>query len=140
MVKTGQSQTFAFVKPDGVRRGLVGLIVSRIERKGLKLRALRLMRIDLRTAETLYAIHRGKPFYKELARHVSSGPICAMVVSGRNAVEVVRSIVGSTDPSKAMPGTIRGDLGTDLTNNIVHAADSAVSANRETRIIFGRRL
>lgn len=129
--------TFVMVKPDGVRRGLVGEVVSRFEQKGLTLKALKLMRVTVDLAGQHYAEHREKPFYEELVAFITSGPCVAMVLEGREAVSVVRSVMGATDPAKAAPGTIRGDLGLEITQNIVHGSDSAESAQREMALYFG---
>ncbi|MEM4699468.1 MAG: nucleoside-diphosphate kinase [Candidatus Nezhaarchaeales archaeon] len=128
--------TLVLVKPDGVVRGLVGEVLRRIEAKGLKIAALKMKWLTKREAEELYAVHRGKPFFEELIAHITSAPLVAAVVVGRGAIEAVRRMVGSTDPLKAEPGTIRGDLGISLTKNVVHASDSAESAAREIRVIF----
>lgn len=130
------SRTFVMVKPDGVRRGLVGAVVSRLEQKGLTLTALKLMRITPDLAKRHYEEHLEKPFYPELERFITAGPVVAMVVEGRDAVGVVRGLMGSTDPVKAAPGTIRGDYGLQITENLVHGSDSDVSAEREIALYF----
>lgn len=130
------SRTFVMVKPDGVRRGLVGAVVSRLEQKGLSLTALKLMRITSELARRHYEEHLEKPFYPELERFITGGPVVAMVVEGRDAVSVVRGLMGSTDPVKAAPGTIRGDYGLEITENIVHGSDGEVSAEREIALYF----
>lgn len=124
------------VKPDGVARGLAGEVVSRLERKGLRLVAVKMLRVGELTAQEHYAEHREKPFFKELVAHIRSGPALAMVVEGREAVTVVRALVGATDPAKAAPGTLRGDLCLGITRNLVHASDSPSSAEREIRLYF----
>ncbi len=124
------------VKPDGVARGLIGEVLSRIERKGLKIAALKMIRVSRDAAEKLYAVHRGKPFFEKLIDHVTSGPVVVAVVEGRNAVEAVRTLIGDTCSYKAKPGSIRGDFGLDVTMNIVHAADSEAVAGRELSIFF----
>jgi len=129
-------RTFVMVKPDGVQRGLVGEIISRIERKGLKIVAMKMLRIPKELAEEHYAEHRAKPFFSSLLSYITSGPVVAMVVEGKNAVKVVRKLVGATNPSEAEPGTIRGDFGLDLGRNVVHASDSAASAEREIGLFF----
>jgi nucleoside-diphosphate kinase len=135
-------RTLVLVKPDGVRRGLVGEVIRRIEAKGYTL-----ARVELRTAtrEVLaehYAEHEGKPFYEPLVEFMSSGPVVAMVVEGQHVVEAFRSLAGATDPTKAAPGTIRGDLGRDwgtpAQQNIVHGSDAVESAEREIAIWFPR--
>jgi nucleoside-diphosphate kinase len=129
--------TFVMVKPDGVRRGLVGEVVSRLERKGLRLTRARLLTIDRALAERHYAEHVDKPFFPDLAAFITSGPVLAMEWQGEEAVEVARTLMGATDPKKAGPGTIRGDLGLITTENIVHGSDSPASAERELKLFFG---
>ncbi len=124
------------VKPDGVRRGLIGEIIQRIERKGLTVRAMKLMHITPELAAQHYQEHRDKAFYPELMDFITSGPVVAMIVEGRDAPPVVRLLMGATDPAKAAPGTIRGDLALDLTQNVVHGSDSAESAEREIALYF----
>jgi len=129
-------KTFSFLKPESLKQRLVGEVVSRLERKGLVLRELRLHQISRREAEDLYRVHRGKPFFRELVEHVTSGPVMLMVIEGPNAVDTVRKLVGATNPLVAEPGTIRGDLSTSITANIIHASDSAENARREASIFF----
>lgn len=128
--------TFVFLKPEAVLRGLMGEIIARIERKGLRIRAMKLHRMSREEAERLYDVHRGKEFFERLVRHVTSGPVLLMVVEGPRAVEAVRKLIGATDPVEAQPGTIRGDYGLDITQNIIHAADSPERALEEMRIFF----
>jgi len=130
-------RTLMIVKPDGVVRGLVGEVLRRVEAKGLRVAALKMKWLRKEEAEELYNVHRGKGFFNDLVAHVTSAPVVAAVVVGRGAVEVVRRMVGYTDPSKAEPGTIRGDLGLSLTKNVVHASDSPESAEREIKLFFG---
>ena len=125
------------VKPDGVARGLVGEVISRLERKGLLLEDARLLTIDDALARRHYGEHEGKPFFDDLVSFITSGPVLAMQWSGEGAVGVVRTLVGVTDPAQAAPGTIRGDFGLEISHNIVHASDSADSAVRELGIFFG---
>lgn len=129
-------RTFVMVKPDGVQRGLIGEIISRFERKGLKIVAMKMLRISKELAQEHYAEHRAKPFFSSLVGYITSAPVVAMVVEGKNAVKVVRKLVGATNPSEAEPGTIRGDFGLDLGRNVVHASDSVMSADREIRLFF----
>ena len=129
-------RTLVLVKPDGVQRGLVGEIIRRLEARGLKLIALKLMRIDRPLATRHYAEHEGKAFYDGLLRFITSGPVVAMVVEGREAVTVVRSLMGATDPLKAGPGTIRGDLALDLGMNVIHGSDSSARAKDEIALFF----
>jgi nucleoside-diphosphate kinase len=130
-------RTLALVKPDGVQRGLIGEILTRLERRGLKLIGLRMMVMTRETAARHYQEHRGKPFYDGLITFITSAPVVAMVLEGREAVSVVRALVGSTDPLKALPGTIRGDLALDLGMNLIHGSDSASRAQTEIQLFFG---
>ena len=129
-------RTFVMIKPDGVQRCLVGEIISRIERKGLKIVAMKMMKIDRDLAKRHYEEHREKPFFEKLVNYVTLGPVVAMVVEGRNAIKVVRTLVGATDPVEASPGTIRGDFGMEIGRNIIHASDSEESAEREISLFF----
>jgi len=129
-------RTLVIIKPDGVKRGLVGEIVSRLENRGLQLIALKMLQPDKALAQRLYAIHEGKSFYESLVEFISSGPIVAAVFRGREAVSVVRRIMGETDPIKAQPGTIRGDLALDIEHNLIHGSDSGESAEREIPLFF----
>ncbi len=129
-------RTFAMVKPDGVRRGLIGKVIGRFESKGLKLEQMRMLTIDADLAERHYAEHAEKPFFGELVSFITGGPVVAMEWSGPDAVSIARALIGATDPVEAAPGTIRGDLGTLLTENIVHGSDSIESAEREIRLFF----
>ncbi len=135
-------KTLILVKPDGVRRGLVGEVISRVETKGYSIEALRLLSADRALLEQHYAEHIGKPFYEPLVEFMMSGPIVAMVASGNRVIEGFRSLAGVTDPTVAAPGTIRGDLardqGTKVVQNIVHGSDSPESAAREIQIFFPR--
>ena len=129
-------RTFVMVKPDGVNRGLVGRIVSRFEDKGLKIAAVKMLWMDEETASKHYAEHNGKPFYEKLVSFITSGPVVAMVLQGKDAVAVARSMMGATSPSAAGPGTIRGDYGLETGRNIVHGSDSLDSAKREIQLFF----
>ena len=131
-----KGRTLLLIKPDGVKRGLIGKIVQRIEEKGLKIIELKIMSVDERTAGRLYAEHAYKQFFSSLVDYIMSGPVVAMVLEGKNVVSVVRDMVGATDPSKAMKGTIRGDFSSSVTQNTVHASDSLESAKREISIFF----
>ena len=128
------------VKPDGVRRNLIGEVIERIERKGYAISALKMMRADRLMLERHYAEHAGKPFFEPLVEFMLSGPIVAMIAEGNRVIEGFRSLAGATDPTVAAPGTIRGDLardqGTKVVQNIVHGSDSAESAAREIEIFF----
>lgn len=130
-------RTLLIVKPDGVVRGLVGEVISRVERKGLKITALKMMKLSKEKAEELYSVHKGKPFFQELINHITSAPIVAMILEGEDVIQIVRNMIGSTDPSKANPGTIRGDYALTITKNVVHAADSPENAEREINVVFG---
>src|SRR6476660_6836397 len=132
-------QTLVLCKPDAVERGLVGEIVRRFEAKGLTLEALELRRLDEATARTHYAEHETKPFFGELVSFITRSPLVAMVVEGPEAWKVVRELVGATNPRAAAPGTIRGDLAIDLTENLVHASDGPESAAREIALFFPDR-
>lgn len=128
--------TFVMVKPDGVRRRLVGEVISRLERKGLDLRHIRKLTISEETAGRHYAEHVDKPFYPDLLEFITGGPVVAMWWSGESAVSVARTLMGSTNPREALPGTIRGDFGLEVTQNIVHGSDSPESGQRELDIFF----
>jgi nucleoside-diphosphate kinase len=133
-------KTLILVKPDGVRRGLVGEVISRIETKGYAIDAVRMLQADTALLEKHYAEHIGKPFYEPLVEFMMSGPIVAIVASGNRVIEGFRSLAGATDPTVAAPGTIRGDLardqGTKVMQNLVHGSDSPESAAREIAIFF----
>ena len=133
-------KTLILVKPDGVRRGLVGEVISRIETKGYAIDAVRMLQADTALLEKHYAEHVGKPFYEPLVEFMMSGPIVAIVASGNRVIEGFRSLAGATDPTVAAPGTIRGDLardqGTKVLQNLVHGSDSPESAAREIQIFF----
>jgi len=128
--------TLVIVKPDGVRRGLVGEILGRIERKGLRIAELKMMTIDEDLAGRHYDEHRDKPFFGELISFITSGPVVIAKVEGEGVVPVVRTLMGPTDPAEAPPGTIRGDFGTIVTENLVHGSDSPESAKRELDLFF----
>ncbi len=129
-------RTLVLVKPDGVRRGLIGEIVGRLERKGLRLTGLKLMRVSPELADRHYAEHVAKPFFPELKRFITSGPVVAIVAEGESAVEVVRQLMGATRFAEALAGTIRGDWASSTTENLVHGSDSPASAEREVQLFF----
>jgi nucleoside-diphosphate kinase len=129
--------TFIMVKPDGVRRGLVGEVITRMEHKGLQLEAMRMLTIDGELAARHYAEHTERPFFADLVAFITSGPVVAMQWSGESAVVVARTLMGDTDPVEAAPGTIRGDFAIEITENIVHGSDSPASAERELALFFG---
>jgi nucleoside-diphosphate kinase len=128
--------TLLIVKPDAVRRGLIGDILSRVERKGLRVEAMRMMSIDRDVAEHHYAEHAQKAFFEELVDFITTGDVVVAKVSGPDAITVLRELMGATDPAKAASGTIRGDYGTEITQNLVHGSDSPESADRELALFF----
>jgi len=131
--------TFSFLKPESLKQRIAGEVISRLERKGLIFRQLKLHRITKAEAEELYSIHKGKPFFPELVEHVTSGPVLLMVLEGPNAVETVRKVIGGTNPLQAEPGSIRGDFSVSITANVIHASDSVENARREAGIFFPER-
>lgn len=137
---SSSTRTLILVKPDGVRRGLVGEVIARVEKKGYKISALRMLQADRQILSAHYAEHEGKPFYEPLIEFMLSGPIVAMIAEGERVIEGFRSLAGTTDPTTAAPGSIRGDLardqGTKVVQNIVHGSDSPESAEREIKIFF----
>ncbi len=130
-------KTFVMVKPDGVHRGLVGEVINRLEIKGLKIVGMKMLQVSNELAKEHYAEHSEKPFYNDLVNYIISSPVISMVIEGKNAVGVVRTLVGATNPIEASPGTMRGDFGLDIGRNIVHASDSLQSAEREIDLFFG---
>ena len=124
------------VKPDAMHRALAGEILARLERRGLELRAARLLTVDRSLAEEHYAEHSEKPFFRELVDFITSGPTLALVVEGEGAIKVVRTTMGATDPAEAAPGTIRGDFALSMPDNLVHGSDAPESAEREIRLWF----
>jgi nucleoside-diphosphate kinase len=132
-------RTLVIVKPDGVQRGLVGEIVGRLERRGLKIVGLELRQIERQLAERHYAEHEGKGFYASLVDYITSGPVVVAVFEGPDAIAVTRSTVGATRPAAAAPGTIRGDFGLTVGRNLIHASDGPESAAREVRLFFEDR-
>jgi nucleoside-diphosphate kinase len=129
-------QTLVLVKPDGVQRALAGTIISRLEARGLRIVAMKMVQVSRDMAMRHYGVHRGKPFFEGLVEFITSSPVIAMVLEGQNAVAMVRSTMGATDPLKAQPGTIRGDLGVDIGHNLVHASDSPETAAQEIGLFF----
>lgn len=129
-------QTLVLIKPDGVQRGLIGTVITRLEQRGLRLAAAKFMWVSKELAETHYAIHKGKPFYKGLIEYITSAPIMAMVWEGPEAVAAVRQTMGSTRPREAAPGTIRHDFGLDVGRNLTHASDSPENALDEIGLWF----
>lgn len=131
-----QERTLILVKPDGMQRALAGEIISRYERRGLKIVAMKLMQVDEALAERHYGEHKGKPFYPGLVEYITSSPVIAAVLEGPNAIEAVRATNGATNPIAATPGSIRADFGLDKGRNLVHASDSVESAAREVGLFF----
>ncbi|MBI4283085.1 MAG: nucleoside-diphosphate kinase [Chloroflexi bacterium] len=129
-------RSLVLIKPDAMQRRLAGSIISRLEARGLKLVALKMLHLDKALAEQHYAIHAGKSFFKDLISYITSTPIVAAVFEGEGAVEVIRKIMGATDPSKAEPGTIRADFGMDIQRNATHASDSVETAATEIELFF----
>ncbi len=129
-------KTLVLVKPDGVKRGLIGEVISRFEKKGLKIRALKMIWLSKEKAQEFYSVHKDKPFFNDLVEFITSGPIVAMVLEGDSAINVVRLMIGATDGRKAAPGTIRGDFALSIQDNVVHASDSPESFEREFKVIF----
>jgi nucleoside-diphosphate kinase len=129
-------RTLVIVKPDGVQRGLTGEVISRLERRGLKVIALKMMHMPTELAERHYDIHRGKSFYEGLIRYITSSPVVVMVVEGTKAVSIVRRTLGATNPADAEPGTIRADYALEIGRNIVHGSDSPETATREINLFF----
>jgi nucleoside-diphosphate kinase len=130
-------RTLVLVKPDGVQRGLIGEVTSRLERRGLRLVGAKFMRVSQDLAETHYAIHRGKPFYEGLIRYITSAPVMAMVWEGPNAIAAVRQTMGATRPIEAAPGTVRHDFALEVGRNLTHASDSPETGEAEVSLWFG---
>ena len=133
-----QEKTLVLIKPDGVQRGLIGEIIARFEHKGLTLVGLKLLQLPREKAEELYSPHQGKFFYDYLIQFMTSMPIVAIALQGRNAIELVRLVNGATKPTESEPGSIRGDFSIDITHNVVHASDSPENAQRELGVLFDR--
>lgn len=134
--KASSEKSLVLLKPDAINRGITGEMLRRLERKGLKIVALKMLQLSRRKAEQHYAIHRDKPFFEDLVAFITSGPIVAMVLQGKNAISSIRQLMGPTDPANAQPGTIRGDLAMDIQSNLIHGSDSADTADREIRLFF----
>jgi len=131
-------RSLVLIKPDGVQRGLTGTIISRLEERGLKLMALKMLHLDKALARRHYAIHQDKPFFNDLVDYISSAPIVAAVFEGEQAVSAIRTIMGATDPAKAEAGTIRGDFGLDIERNTVHGSDAVETATEEINLFFSQ--
>ena len=129
-------KSLVLIKPDAVERGLSGTIISRLEKQGLKLVALRMMHMNKELAQRHYAVHKDKPFFTGLVKYITSGPIVAGILEGDGAIELIRTIMGATDPAKAAAGTIRADFGLDVERNSTHASDSLNSAETEMKLFF----
>lgn len=129
-------RTLVLVKPDGVQRGLIGEVISRLERRGLRLIGAKFIKVDKQLAETHYAIHKGKPFYEGLIRYITSAPVMAMVWEGPNAIAAVRQTMGATRPIEAVPGTIRHDFALEVGRNLTHASDSVENGEKEVNLWF----
>jgi nucleoside-diphosphate kinase len=129
-------QTLVIIKPDGVQRGLIGPIIDRFERRGLRIAAMKLMHISRQLAERHYAVHEGKPFYAGLIDYITSGPVVVMILEANDAIEIVRNTMGSTRPSEATPGTIRADFGLEVGRNLVHGSDGPDTAAFEIDLFF----
>ena len=133
-----EERTLVIVKPDGVQRGLIGEIIGRLERRGLKLEGLKLMQIDRALAERHYAEHQGKLFYEGLVSYITACPVVVAVFAGKDAIATVRATIGKTNPAEAAPGTIRGDLALEVGRNLIHGSDGPESARREVALFFAR--
>ncbi|NOZ70535.1 MAG: nucleoside-diphosphate kinase [Chloroflexi bacterium] len=133
-------RTFVMLKPDAVQRGLIGEIVSRFEKRGLKIIAMKLLQVSQSLAEEHYAVHQGRPFYEGLIQYITSGPVVAMVLEGPNAIQAARNTMGATNPVAAAPGTIRADLGMEIGRNLVHGSDGPETAAFEIGLWFGEEL
>jgi len=129
-------RTLVIIKPDGVQRGLIGPIITRLERRGLKITAMKMIQMDYDLAQRHYAVHEGKPFYERLLEYIISAPVVVMVVEGKEAIEVVRRTMGATNPMEATPGTIRADYGLEIGLNLVHGSDGAETAAFEIPLFF----
>jgi nucleoside-diphosphate kinase len=132
-------RSLVLIKPDGVRRGLIGEVLTRLERKGLRLVDIELRTLDRDIAEQHYAEHEGKPFFADLVNFITSGPLVAVAVEGPRVVEAVRTLMGVTDPVKSTPGSLRGDYALEIGQNLVHGSDSPESAEREVALFFPPR-
>jgi nucleoside-diphosphate kinase len=129
-------RTLIIIKPDAVQRGLIGEIITRFERRGLRIAAMKLIHIDKTLAERHYAIHKGKPFYAPLIQYITSSPVVVMALEGNNAIEIARRTMGATNPAEATPGTIRADLGLEIGRNLVHGSDGLDTAAIEVPLFF----
>ncbi len=131
-------RSLVLIKPDAIQRGLAGKIISRLEEKGLKIVAMKMSQMDKNLAQRHYAVHKGKAFFDDLVNFITSSPIIAIVFQGINTVEIIRQVMGETDPAKAHSGTIRGDFGIDIGHNLLHGSDSLENASKEIELFFKR--
>jgi nucleoside-diphosphate kinase len=131
-------RTLVIIKPDAVQRGLIGEIINRFERRGLRIAGMKLMQIDESLAQRHYAIHKGKPFYEPLIRYITSSPVVVMVLEANDAINIVRRTMGATNPAEAAPGTIRADFGLEIGRNLVHGSDGPDTAAFEVPLFFGK--
>jgi len=129
-------RSLVLIKPDTIQRGLAGEIISRLEKKGLKIVAMKMLHMDNTLAQRHYAIHKGKVFFDDLVNFITSGPVIAIILQGKDAVQIIRQMMGETDPAKAHGGTIRGDFGIDIGHNLVHGSDSLENASKEIDLFF----
>jgi nucleoside-diphosphate kinase len=129
-------RSLVLIKPDAIQRGLAGEIISRLEKKGLKIVAMKMLHMDKNLAQRHYAIHKGKAFFDDLVNFITSSPVIAIIFQGKNSVEIIRQMMGETDPAKARMGTIRGDFGIDIGHNLVHGSDSLENASKEIDLFF----
>jgi len=129
-------RSLVLIKPDAIQRGLTGEIISRLEKRGLKIVAMKMLQMDKGLAQRHYAIHEGKAFFNELVDFITSSPIIVSIFQGKDAVNVIRQTMGATDPAKALPGTIRGDFGLDIEHNLIHGSDSVENASKEITLFF----
>ena len=129
-------RSLVLIKPDAIQRGLAGEIISRLEKRGLKIVAMKMLHMDKNLAQRHYDIHKGKAFFDDLVNFITSSPVIAIVFQGKNAVEIIRRMMGETDPAKAQSGTIRGDLGIDIGHNLIHGSDSLENASKEIDLFF----
>ena len=133
---SSMQRTLVIIKPDGVQRGLIGNIVTRLERRGLKIVAMKLIQMDELLARKHYAIHESKPFFEPLVKYITSAPVVAMVIEGRKAIEIVRKTLGATNPGNAEPGTVRADYAVEIGRNLVHGSDGPDTAKTEVALFF----
>ncbi|NWF77432.1 MAG: nucleoside-diphosphate kinase [Chloroflexi bacterium] len=131
-------RSLVLIKPDAIQRGLAGEIISRLEKKGLTIVAMKMLYMDKNLAQRHYAIHKGKAFFNDLVSFITSSPVIAIVFQGKNAVEMIRRMMGETDPARAQPGSIRGDLGIDIGHNLIHGSDSIENASKEIDLFFSK--